>query len=76
MSINPQVAIKSIKRENIKTERHLLRVTREIRALKLLGMYTVAVHWCGYLPMHAILRYRLIASFYYSLPLTAIKASR
>jgi hypothetical protein len=74
MSINPQVAIKSIKRENIKTERHLLRVTREIRALKLLGMYIVAVHWRGYLP-HAILRYRLIASFYYSLPLTAIKAS-
>lgn len=35
---NAKVAIKSIKRENIKTERHLLRVTREIHALKLLGM--------------------------------------
>ena len=34
-----QVAIKFIKRENLTSERHMLRVHREIRALKLLGVF-------------------------------------
>lgn len=39
-----QVAIKFIKRENIKNERHLLRVTREIHALKILGMTSTTLY--------------------------------